>query len=127
MAAKRKAIKKKRVPAKTKFNPKQLKKLKQLAEHLSVHLDGKQLYLAYQTDAKGDVTTYLYTRISQEQYDLLKRAEFDLFDVFREATDAVRVVAFHAEQATPLLFSAHPKSIGVELLPPPGTFLRPQV
>lgn len=124
--AKRKAIKKKRVPTKTKFNPKQLKKLKQLADHLSVYLDGKQLYLAYQTDVKGDVSTYLYTRISQKQYELLKQGQFDLFDIFSEATDAVHVVAFHAEQETPLLFSANPKSIGVELLPPPGTFLPPQ-
>lgn len=123
--AKRKVIKKKRVP--TKFNPKRLVKLKQLNEHLSVHLDAKKLYLAYQTDVKGNVTTYLYTRISEQQYDLLKLGRCDLFDVFSEATEAVHVVAFHAEQASPLLFSANPKSIGVELLPPPGTFLRPQV
>ena len=111
----------------TEFNPKKLVKLKQLDDHLSVFLDGSTMYLAYQTDTKGDVTTYLYTHISQQQYDLLKQGHFDLFDVYREAKEAVHVVAFHAEQATPLLFSTSSKSIGVELLPPPGTYLSPQV
>jgi hypothetical protein len=108
----------------TKFDPKKLIKLRDLDEQLSVFLDGNAIYLAYQTDTKGHVTTYLYTRVSQKQYNLLKQGQFDLFDIFRETPNAVHLVAFHAEKATPLLFSTNPKSIGVELLPPPGTYLR---
>ncbi len=106
------------------FDPSKLIKLRDLDEQLSVFLDGNAIYIAYQTDVKGHVSTYLYTRISQKQYDLLKQGQFDLFDVFRETSNVVHLVAFHAEQRTPLMFSTSPSSIGVELLPPPGTYLR---
>lgn len=106
------------------FDPSKLIKLKDFNEQLSVFLDGNAIYIAYETDVNGHVSTYLYTRISQKQYELLQKGEFDLFDVFRETANAVHLVAFHAEQRTPLMFSTSPNSIGVELLPPPGTYLR---